>query len=98
MCMVNKWTLICVLLVGALVQFTEPYGSGVVVSAGDYGPPGGRSEASRPDEKEADRLLDIFGLSGFEHEFKIEVAAGGSECFFQMLEHPAKLHVAFEVQ
>ncbi|XP_069114722.1 transmembrane emp24 domain-containing protein 6-like isoform X2 [Argopecten irradians] len=41
--------------------------------------------------------FDFDGLPGVQHEFKIEVPAGGEECFHQKVAEGANLHMSFEV-
>ena len=41
--------------------------------------------------------FDFDGLPGANHEFRFEVPAGKSECFFQKVKANAELHVSFEV-
>ena len=41
--------------------------------------------------------FDFDGLPGVNHEFKVEVAAGARECFYQSMKVDAFLQVAFHV-
>ena len=41
--------------------------------------------------------FDFDGLPGVNHEFKVEVAAGARECFYQRMKVDAFLQVAFRV-
>ncbi|XP_074654864.1 transmembrane emp24 domain-containing protein 5-like [Tubulanus polymorphus] len=41
--------------------------------------------------------FDFEGLPGATYEFKMNVGAGGRECFFQNMKSGAELHVSFEV-
>jgi len=52
---------------------------------------------AQPANQESDDILDVYGLPGFQHEFRIEIKAGASECFYQKLRKEMKLHVSFEV-
>ena len=40
---------------------------------------------------------DFDGLPGVQHEFKVNIAPGREECFFQMVKRSATLHLSFQV-
>lgn len=41
--------------------------------------------------------FDFDGLPGVQHEFKVDIAPGREECFYQMVKRNAQLHVSFQV-
>jgi hypothetical protein len=47
---------------------------------------------------EEDGEFDFDGLPGAQHEFKIEIAAGGDQCFYQKIKAGAEMHMSFEVR
>lgn len=91
--MANIW-LFSGVLIGALINCVES-GMGVVAAGDPHVPGDPTTGAGNPEDD--DFTLDLYGLPGFQHEFKFEVKAGASECFFQIIKRPARLHVSFEV-
>lgn len=46
---------------------------------------------------EQDDFLESLGAPNVQYEFRVEVKAGGTECFFQKIKPDAKVHMSFEV-
>ena len=45
-----------------------------------------------------DDEMEVFGLPGTQHEFRVEVPGAMTECFYQFLKKAAMLHLSFEVR
>src|SRR5688572_2636473 len=95
MTMSSIW-LICFWILCALVQMALQDDS-VASSTPAEGSSVTDAMIPQPADQESDDVLDVYGMPGFQHEFKIEIKAGSSECFYQRLRTDAKLHVSFEV-
>ena len=51
----------------------------------------------RDEATEEDDFENVYGIPGVQFEYRFEVGAGTTQCFYQKLQQDARLSLAFEV-